>query len=83
VRIAKFKGKFSRGYEQRFNDEVFRVYKVDERKPIPLYHLESYDGQEKIKGAFYEYELTKTSKEIFRIEKVISEKKLDKEKSIL
>jgi len=74
VRIATFKGKFSRGYQQKFNDEIFRIYKINVGKKIPLYHLESYDSKEKIKGGFYDFELTKTSRDVFRIEKVLREK---------
>ena len=42
---------------------------------IPMYILESYDGKEVIKGSFYDYELTKVTGDIFRIEKILRKKK--------
>lgn len=71
VRVAKTKNKFSRGYHQRSNEEIFKIYKISTKMPVPMYYLESYDSSEKIKGGFYSFELTKISGEIFRIEKVI------------
>lgn len=75
VRIAKIKGKFSRGYKEQSNLEIFKIYHINEKMPIPLYHLENYSGTEKIKGGFYEFELTKSDSEVFRIEKVIRKRK--------
>jgi hypothetical protein len=75
VRIAKQKGKFSRGYNEQTTHEIFRIYQIDNRKKIPLYHLEEYDGEEKIKGGFYDFELTLVSTEIFRVEKVIKRRR--------
>jgi hypothetical protein len=40
-----------------------------------MYLLESYDGKEKIKGAFYDFELTKVNNTEFRVEKVIKSRK--------
>lgn len=71
VRIAKQKGKFSRSYQEQAAQEIFKIYKIDTSKKIPLYHIETYNGDEKITGGFYEFELTPVTTEIFRIEKVI------------
>lgn len=75
VRIAKQKTKFSRGYEEQTQKEIFRIYKISENKKIPLYFLESYDRSEKLKGGFYFFELTPVETDIFRIEKVIRKRK--------
>lgn len=75
VRIAKQKGKFSRGYQEQTQQEIFRISSIDTRKAIPLYHLETYNGSEKIKGGFYSFELTPVSTDIFRIEKIIRKRK--------
>jgi hypothetical protein len=71
VRIAKQKGKFSRSYHEQTAQEIFKIYKIDLSKKIPLYHIETYNGNEQIKGGFYEFELTPVTTDIFRIEKVI------------
>jgi hypothetical protein len=76
VRIAKLKGKFSRGYKERTNREYFKVYKVSLIHNIPLYYLESYNGKEKIRGGFYDFELTKVGTDVFQVEKVIKTRKL-------
>lgn len=75
VRIAKQKGKFSRGYKEQSNLEVFKIYEVKEKSKIPMYLLETYNGSEKIKGAFYDFELTKVTDEIFRVEKILKTRK--------
>lgn len=74
VRIAKQKGKFSRSYQEQTQQEIFRIYKIDTNKKIPLYHLSTYNGDEKIKGGFYSFELTPVSTDIFRIEKIIKKR---------
>lgn len=71
VRIAKQKGKFSRGYEEQTTQEIFKIYKIDTSKKIPLYHIETYNGDEQIKGGFYSHELTPVSTDIFRVEKIL------------
>lgn len=71
VRIAKQKGKFSRGYEEQTTQEIFKIYKIDTTKKIPLYHIETYNGDEQIKGGFYSFELTPVSTNIFRVEKIL------------
>lgn len=75
VRIAKQKTKFSRGYDEQTQREIFRIYKIDTRKKIPLYHLETYDKSEKLKGGFYDFEITLVDTVVFRIEKVLKRRK--------
>jgi len=74
VRIAKQKGKFSRGYNEQTMQEIFKIKSVDTKKPIPLYHLTDYDGKEDIIGGFYEFELTPVETKVFRIEKILKKR---------
>jgi Integrase core domain/Chromo (CHRromatin Organisation MOdifier) domain len=75
VRIAKQKGKFSRGYNEQTMQEIFKIKSIDTKKPIPLYHLTDYDGKEDVVGGFYEFELTPVETKIFRIEKILKKRK--------
>jgi Integrase core domain/Chromo (CHRromatin Organisation MOdifier) domain len=83
VRIAKQKGKFSRGYDEQTMQEVFRIKAIDTRKRIPLYHLTDYYGKEDITGGFYEFELTPVEMKTFRIEKVLKKRTYRGKKQIL
>lgn len=82
VRISKIKGKFGRGYNEQSNQEIFKIYRISTKKPIPLYFLESYDGNEKIRGGFYGFELTKVSGDVFRIEKILRRRQRNGETEI-
>lgn len=75
VRISKIKGKFARGYKATAQEEIFRIYKINIRNKIPLYYLENYNSSEKIKGGFYEFEITKNTQESFQVEKVLKKRK--------
>ena len=73
VRITKKKGTFEKGYTTRWTEEIFTIKKIRNTNPI-TYRLEDLQGEE-IKGTFYEPELQKTEQQVFRIEKIIEEKK--------
>lgn len=76
VRISKQKGKFSRGYKEQANLEIFKIYEIREKSKIPMYLLETYDGSEKIKGGFYDFEITKVNtNNDFRVEKILKTRK--------
>lgn len=75
VRIAKIKGKFSRGYNEQASQEIFKIHEVKTKLKIPLYVLSNYRGDEIIKGSFYDFELVKVLGDTFRIEKVIRKRK--------
>lgn len=75
VRIATQKGKFSRGYKDQSQQEIFKIYEIKHKSKIPMYFLETYNGIEKIKGGFYDFELTKVANDVFRIEKVLKTRK--------
>lgn len=76
VRIAKQKGKFSRGYDEQTMQEIFKIKSINISKPIPLYNLTNYDGSEDIVGGFYEFELVPVISNVFRIEKVLKKRKI-------
>ena len=75
VRISIQKGKFTRGYNPQQNEEVFKIKTISTTLPIPLYTLQSYDGDETIEGDFYAHELTAVTKDTFVIENIIKKKK--------
>ena len=72
VRISKCQNIFAKGYTPSLCKEVFVIKKVKNTVPW-TYDINDLNGDE-ITGTFYEKELQKTSKEEFRIEKVIKRK---------
>lgn len=75
VRIALQKGPFHRGYNEQSNYEVFNIYDIKTTLPKPLYLLETYDKKEKLIGGFYAHEITPVNSDIFKVEKVLKERK--------
>lgn len=75
VRISKAKNKFSRGYEEQSQNEIFKIKSISQNKRRPLYYLTDYNGDEDIKGGFYRFELTPVNINTFRIEKILQRKK--------
>lgn len=75
VRIAKLKGKFDRGYNERAAREIFKIHAIKTNLKIPMYVLSNYNGNEIIRGRFYQNELTKVSGDVFRIEKVLKRRR--------
>jgi len=57
VRISKEKMKFAKGGELNFSTEIFRIAKVIERRPRPVFELEDIN-RTPIEGQFYQEELT-------------------------
>ena len=73
VRITKEKVKFAKGYEQTFSTEIFRVVKVIQRLPQPVYELSDLQARP-IEGQFYNYELVKVTvspQTEFHIDKIV------------
>jgi hypothetical protein len=73
VRITKEKLKFAKGYEQNYSTEIFRVVKVINRKPQPVYELTDLNNRP-IEGQFYNYELVKVTvspETEFQIDKIV------------
>lgn len=75
VRIVKLKNKFARGYNEQQQQEIFKIKEVKTKQRIPMYVLETYNGDETITGSFYDNELVKISGDVFRIDKVIKKRK--------
>ena len=76
VRISREKMKFAKGGEQTFSTEIFRVTKVIERKPRPVYELEDLN-KTPIEGQFYAEELTPvriTEETAYKIDKIIDKR---------
>lgn len=70
VRVSKFKTIFEKGYTPNWSTEIFKIDKIMPTEP-PTYLLEDLHG-ERIKGAFYSYELQKTTcLDVYLVEKVI------------
>jgi len=74
VRIALQKGPFHRGYNEQSNEEVFRISDIKKTLTIHMYLLESYNKKERLKGYFYESEITPANLDSFKIQKVIKER---------
>ena len=75
VRISKSRRTFKKGYLPTWTHEIFTVTKIIPRVP-PVYQLRDYAGDE-IEGMFYAEELQKVHKsdDIYKIEKILAEKK--------
>jgi hypothetical protein len=73
LRITTEKAKFAKVYEQTFATEIFRVAKVIQRIPQPVYELS--DLQDRlIEGQFTSYELvnvTVSPESEFQIDKIV------------
>jgi transposase InsO family protein len=78
VRIAKEKFKFAKGFEQNFSREIFKISKVIEHSPQPVYEL--YDLNDNvIDGRFYNNELTPvkiTRSTLYDIDKLLGSRLL-------
>ena len=75
VRISKPRRTFEKGYLPSWTQEIFTVTKIIPITP-PVYRLRDYADDE-IEGVFHAEELQKVHKsdDIFKIEKILAEKK--------
>ena len=75
VRISKSRRTFKKGYLPSWTQEIFTVTKIIPKVP-PVYRLRDY-GYDEIEGVFYAEELQKVQKsdDIYKIEKILAEKK--------
>ena len=70
VRISKYRRKtFDKGYTPNWTEEIFTVDKIQYTNPVTC-KIKDLNNKE-IKGSFYEPELLKADRDVFRIEKVI------------
>lgn len=85
VRISFQKGVFSRGYHQKYSEEIFRITKVNKTNPI-TYSLQDLH-KERIRGLFYQHELVyvgDNEEEItFKIEKILKRRTKNRQKQVL
>ena len=81
VRISKSRRTFKKGYLPSWTQEIFTVTKIIPRVP-PVYRLQDYADDE-IEGVFHAEELQKVHKsdDIYKIEKILAEKKKLQSKS--
>jgi hypothetical protein len=74
VRISRAKATFEKGYEARWSEEIFRIYRVLEWRKPRVYELSDLAG-EVIDGIFYEQELARVRKNLqeeeFIVDRVI------------
>lgn len=72
VRIHKSRTIFSKGYEEKWTDEIFTITFINDKYSPVLYSLKDHNG-ETIKGSFYANELQKidNSEKLYRIDKII------------
>lgn len=77
VRISKYRGIFSKGYNTKWSNEVYKIYTVNNTQPV-TYNLVDLNN-EPILGAFYEPELQKTlCPDVYLVEKILKEDKKNK-----
>ena len=76
LQVSKQRLMFEKSYLPAWSEEIFTVSKRNGRQKIPVYKIKDYSGEE-IQGIFYEQELQKVHKsdDLYRIEKVIRERK--------
>lgn len=84
VRIPKSRTVFSKGYEQKWTDEIFTVSKVNFKYNPVLYTLTDHND-EIIKGSFYAQELQKIDnpERLYLIERIIRTQTKDGKKKAL
>ena len=73
VRISKEKMKFAEGAEQNFSTDIFRITKVIERRPRPLYELKDLNDTP-IDGQFYQEKLAPvrvTRRTVYKMDKIL------------
>lgn len=74
VRVSLKKKAFDKGYFAKFTEEVFTIKEVLTNLPQPRYIIETSE-KETIKGTFYERELTLARHSVFKIEKILRERR--------
>lgn len=74
VRVTKERGPFQKGYLAGWSDEIFKIKQaITSRQPI-VYRLETESG-EPVSGIFYAQEIQPVTPSVYRIEKVLQQRK--------
>ena len=77
VRISFLRKAFSREYDQKWSDEIFRVARRYKREGIPVYKLKDFNSTEDIQGTFYQQEMQKVDvpvDKLYQIDKILATK---------
>jgi len=74
VRISRIKGLFEKGYLPNWSEALYKIHEIKSSKPVTYVIKDTND--EIISGSFYNEELQKSEQEVFRIEKVLRQKKI-------
>ncbi|KYN28510.1 hypothetical protein ALC57_02072 [Trachymyrmex cornetzi] len=86
VRISRAKGAFEKGYEAKWSEEIFQIYRVLDWRNPRVYELRDLAG-EVIDGIFYEQELARVEKNVeeeqFIVDRVIKSKGRGANKQVL
>lgn len=78
VRISHTRHIFERSYSEKWTEEIFKVKQRYKRQNINLYKLSDINGEELIKGSFYESELQRVDKDensLWIVEKILKKRK--------
>lgn len=73
-RLVRMRSNFPRGYKQRFTDEIFRIARINERLPRPMYsltRLDDLDGDRPLKNTYYAEQLQRVKGKIFKEPRVL------------
>jgi hypothetical protein len=77
VRISILRYPFTKGYKGKWREELFQIYQIKYTLPRNMYKIQTWSGNTKLEGTFYEEELQKvnyTKDMEFQIEKVLKER---------
>jgi len=77
VRLSHQKYVFDRDYQEKWTEEVFKIYNRKLRQGIPVYTIVDFEN-DPIKGTFYESELQRVRKDdntLWRVEKILKRRK--------
>jgi hypothetical protein len=75
VRLSIYSPLFKKASHEQFTKEFYKIRSVITRLPITQYEVATFDLSNNVKGRFYEAELQKTEFEVYKIEKVLKERK--------
>ncbi len=67
VRLSRIKNRMTRGYDNTFNYEIFKIVHIDTNLPIPRYYVQQPDTGEDIIGCFYGNELVVVRQDRYKV----------------
>jgi len=73
--VQRQQGKFGRGYDDIFSNEIYNISSINRSLPVPMYSLTSFDGATDILASFYANELQKVSGFPFKIIDILKTEK--------